>query len=127
MRKVFIFVPIVMVVLMVLVFIFKYEPTMEQKAFIMDRQSNIQIEEFNGSGDSMIPLIKSGSVLTIQRIPYNQLDVGMVVVYKKDQFVYVCHALVRETVNGWVAKGTNNEYEDDTLVVDRNYMGVVVK
>lgn len=96
-------------------------------AFISERYEGINIEEFSGIGDSMIPLIKSGTMINIQRIPYKNLKSGMVVVYKKDQFVYVCHVLVRETVNGWVAKGTNNEYEDDTFVVDSNYMGVVVK
>lgn len=97
------------------------------KPYFVSVQEGIEIKDFYGSGDSMYPMLKNGDKVFIQRIPYIDLKSGMIVIYQKEQFIRVCHVLIRLEDDGWVTKGVNNSYEDSVLVKDSNYIGILTK
>lgn len=95
--------------------------------YFIETYQGIEVEDFYGDGDSMYPILKDGDKVYLQRIPYNDLESGMIVIYQIDQFVKVCHVLIRFEDDGWVARGVNNSFEDSTLVKESNYIGVLTK
>ncbi len=80
-----------------------------------------------GTGDSMLPLYKDGTMIVIRHVPLDSLKPGMTIVYKSAEGWTVAHALVAKTSAGWVTMGINNPEPDANLVTSRNYVGVVVK
>lgn len=79
-----------------------------------------------GSGDSMLPLYKHRTVLVIQEQDYDELQVGMTVIFFGDQGFPVAHNLVAKTKRGWTAAGVGNGYLDRTRVTPANYIGTAV-
>ena len=80
-----------------------------------------------GSGGSMLPLYPDRTVLLVQRVPLEDLEVGMTVVFIGDSGRPVAHTLVEKTSRGWIAQGLANAERDQTLVRVRNYLGAVVR
>ena len=80
-----------------------------------------------GSGGSMLPLYPDRTVLLVQRVPLEDLEVGMTVVFIGDSGRPVAHTLVEKTSRGWFAQGLANAERDRTLVRVRNYLGAVVR
>jgi hypothetical protein len=80
-----------------------------------------------GSGDSMLPLYPSRTVLVVQPMNMADLRSGMTVVFIGDSGRPVAHTLVRNTARGWIAMGIGNTVPDRRTVQFRNYIGTVVK
>jgi hypothetical protein len=78
-----------------------------------------------GSGDSMLPYYRPGTVMVIHPTSYFMLRAGMAVVYRNRQGTTVAHMLVERSENGWLARGLNNAEPDDDLVTAKNLIGVV--
>jgi len=76
-------------------------------------------------GVSMVPHYGSHSVLIVDRIPFNELRVGMIVVYRNREGDLVGHQLVRRDGAGWWTGGVNNSRLDPEPLEPRNYVGVV--
>lgn len=90
-------------------------------------QRNAAGEVMVGSGGSMLPLYPDRTVLLVQRVPLEDLEVGMTVVFIGDSGRPVAHTLVEKTSRGWIAQGLANAERDQTLVRVRNYLGAVVR
>lgn len=79
-----------------------------------------------GSGDSMRPLYRAGTILVLRQIPYGRLQRGQTVLYRTEQRKVVAHVLVARTRDGWRARGLNNPQHDMEPVQPDNYVGVVI-
>ena len=79
-----------------------------------------------GTGDGMMPLYSSGTVLVVDGVDYSTLRQGMTVMFRNQQGFRVTHFLVKFTPNGWVTFGLNQRDFDSTPVTRQNYLGVVV-
>jgi signal peptidase I len=79
-----------------------------------------------GSGDSMRPLYRAGTILVLRQIPYGRLRRGQTVLYRTEQRKVVAHVLVARTRDGWRARGLNNPQHDMEPVQPDNYVGVVI-
>ncbi len=96
--------------------------------YFVQKLDGLPSEDYHGDGDSMYPILRDRDVVSLQKLSYNELKSGMIVVYQVDQFTRVCHYLVRfEDDIGWVSKGVNNQFEDSTFVVESNYIGVLTR
>jgi hypothetical protein len=80
-----------------------------------------------GEGCSMEPVYVSGTAVVIRAGGYDRLHRGQPVVYKSSRGFTVAHMLVRQTENGWVAAGLNNNGEDTELVTTDNLVGVITQ
>ena len=78
-----------------------------------------------GSGRSMEPLYGDGTVLLFQRVPFSELEAGMVVAFKDRFGQTVTHELVTRSGYGWVTKGRGNRHADRGRVTAENLVGVV--
>ena len=90
-------------------------------------QAHPGAEVLVGSGDSMLPLYRSRTVLVIERLAMVELKVGMTVVFSGELGWPVAHTLVEKTARGCRAKGLGHREPDETLVRFDNYIGAVVK
>lgn len=73
----------------------------------------------------MAPYYGEGSVLLVDRAPYNKLRAGMMVVFRDADGDTVGHWLVRQENGGWVTQGVNNVELDPELLTEANYQGVI--
>lgn len=74
----------------------------------------------------MEPLIPPDAWIVSEELPFEDLKVGQVVLYHSSSGRRVAHALVKNTCQGWITVGVNNEHGiDDTRVTDYNYLGVI--
>ncbi len=78
-----------------------------------------------GSGNSMAPLYSSNSVLIVENANYEELQAGMIVVYRDTSGDLVAHSLMTEDTNGWIAKGINNPKSDPEQVTESNLVGLI--
>lgn len=78
-----------------------------------------------GRGNSMLPLYRSGTLLVIKPMAYEDLSRGMSVVFRKNNRS-VTHVLVAKTKDGWRTAGLNNRRHDFVSVNSSNIRGVVV-
>lgn len=78
-----------------------------------------------GRGNSMLPLYRSGTLLVVQPVAFENLSRGMSVVFQHEGRV-ITHVLVAKTGNGWRTTGLNNRRQDYIAVSDRNIRGVVI-
>lgn len=83
-------------------------------------------QAFRGIGRSMEPVYAPNTAIVVQAISYEDLRKGMTVVYVSRQGTRVAHTVVGETRGGYILQGVNNEREDDDLLTEGNYLGVVV-
>lgn len=79
-----------------------------------------------GSGDSMRPLYRAGTILVLRQIPFGRLQLGQTVLYRTGQRKVVAHVLVARGHDGWRARGLNNPQHDMEPVQPDNYVGVVI-
>lgn len=78
-----------------------------------------------GGGESMNPVYGDNTMLVIKPVPYEQLQVGMTVVYVNSAGRRISHVLIARERRGWRSKGLNNIDDDPELVTPLNYVGVV--
>jgi signal peptidase I len=63
----------------------------------------------------------------VERVPYDQLRAGMIVVYKHDRTgLVVAHRLIARQWGWWVAKGDSNPRYDTGFVTRENYRFVAI-
>ena len=67
----------------------------------------------------------SESYIVLLDTPYHDLKKHDFIGYVNDRGTRVFHRLVKNTVDGWVAHGDNNAVEDDSLVTEKNYLGIL--
>jgi len=78
-----------------------------------------------GAGNSMAPLYSSNSVLVVENADYEELQVGMIVVYRDASGELVAHTITAKNDNGWTAKGINNRNSDPEQVTEANLVGLI--
>lgn len=83
-------------------------------------------QAFRGIGRSMEPVYAPNTAIVVQALDYEDLRKGMTVVYVSRRGARVAHAVVGETRGGYILQGVNNVREDDDLLTQDNYIGVVV-
>lgn len=64
-----------------------------------------------------------GSALIIYNTPYEELEIGDVVVYLSEDNVLIIHRIIENTEEGFIVKGDNNTQADRELVTKSNYRG----
>ncbi len=79
-----------------------------------------------GSGLSMQPLYAPGTILVLQRFPYELLEPGQTVLYRNQARKVVAHVLVAKARDGWRVAGLNNHRHDMEPVRVENLVGVVI-
>ncbi len=79
-----------------------------------------------GSGQSMQPLYAPGTILVLQRYPFELLERGQTVLYRNQANKVVAHVLVAKTHDGWRVAGLNNRGHDMEPVRAANLVGVVI-
>jgi hypothetical protein len=79
-----------------------------------------------GSGQSMQPLYAPGTILVLQRFPFELLERGQTVLYRNHASHVVAHVLVARTHDGWRVAGLNNASHDMEPVSADNLVGVVI-
>lgn len=98
---------------------------------VADSVAKAKAEEVNGvavkaSGNSMMPLYRSGVIMIIARADYDDLKRGQTVVYENSKGRTVAHILVAKCNGGWRVTGLNNRNHDGEGVNPQNLRGVVV-
>jgi len=78
-----------------------------------------------GGGASMNPVYGENTMLVVHPIAYQDLKVGMTVVYLSKAGHRVAHQLIAKERGGWRAQGINNANQDAELVTPENLIGVV--
>jgi hypothetical protein len=79
-----------------------------------------------GSGESMQPLYPPGTILVLQKFPYEFLERGQTVLYRNQANKVVAHVLVAKARDGWRVAGLNNRRHDLEPVQAGNLVGVVI-
>jgi hypothetical protein len=83
-------------------------------------------QAFRGVGRSMEPVYAPNTAIVVQALSYETLKKGMTVVYVSRRGTRVAHTIVGETRGGYILQGVNNDEEDEDLLTEENYIGVVV-
>lgn len=78
-----------------------------------------------GAGKSMAPHYGEGSVLVVDRMPFEQLRPGMMVVFQDRDGDWVGHWLVSRDESGWRTQGANNGSMDPDTLTPERYRGVI--
>jgi hypothetical protein len=78
-----------------------------------------------GSGESMLPVYGTHTMLVITAVAYDSLQPGMNVAYLNRNGREVVHRLGFKLAGGWTVAGLNNADEDADLVTPQNLVGVV--
>ncbi|MBI2517151.1 MAG: S24/S26 family peptidase [Opitutae bacterium] len=79
-----------------------------------------------GTGGSMQPLYRPGTILVLQRIAYTRLECGQTVIYRNQARRAVAHVLVAKVRDGWRITGLNTSWHDMEPVLPDNLIGVVI-
>lgn len=79
-----------------------------------------------GTGRSMHPLYAPGTILVLQKFPYELLERGQTVLYRNHAHRVVAHVLVAKVRDGWRVAGLNNRSHDMEPVLAENLVGVVI-
>jgi signal peptidase I len=75
---------------------------------------------------SMHPIVSHELFLPLDPIPYGNLAVGMVAVYRHDRTgLVVAHRIVGRQFSWYVMKGDSNPRPDSGFMTQDNYLGVV--
>jgi signal peptidase I len=73
----------------------------------------------------MEPEFGNASLLLVAHAGFDELQPGMVVVYRDQAGDLVAHKVLQATAGGWIVKGLNNDRADPGLVTAENLRGVV--
>lgn len=79
-----------------------------------------------GSGLSMHPLYRTGTILVLRKLAYSELKRGQTVLYRNKQQKIVAHLLVAKVRDGWRVQGLNNMTHDMEAVSPDNFVGIVI-
>ena len=105
---------------------FKIDRALSERAEAYARTRPHAAEVWRGHGLSMEPLIPPNAWIVSERLSYETLEPGQVVLYHSSSGRRVAHALVKNTRQGWITIGVNNEQNiDHTRVTYSNYIGVI--
>jgi signal peptidase I len=75
---------------------------------------------------SMRPLVEHTLILPLDPIPYRDLRIGEVAVYRHDRTgLVVAHRIVARQFDWFVMKGDSNRADDTGFMTRANYLGVV--
>lgn len=88
-------------------------------------ERNDQWEVMLGDGQSMTPYYGAGSVLLVERAPFDELRPGMMVVFRDEAGDLVGHWLVRRENGQWITQGVNNGAPDPRPLIESAYQGVI--
>ena len=91
----------------------------------IDRIGSMYDGTYIGEGISMYPTIDSGSVTFCKNIPFDNVSVGNIVVYRtiiNNSIKLVQHRVIARSANYLYVKGDNNNYVDPVLVTKNNYV-----
>lgn len=81
--------------------------------------------EIRVEGNSMVPVLRSGDRVRVEDKPFEEIQVGDLVVYWPAwSHTPVCHQAVRKVEGGWKVRGVDNGFEDPDSVVPGCYIGV---
>lgn len=80
------------------------------------------------AGDSMLPTIENGQLLTVRRIKIKKVNVGDIVcIYQQKLKIMVTHRVISKSKGRLKTKGDNSSTADSWLSDETNFLGVVVK
>lgn len=79
-----------------------------------------------GTGGSMQPLYRAGTILVLRKASFAELQRGQTVVYRNKDRRTVGHVLLARARDGWRVQGLNNRTHDMEPVIASNLVGVVV-
>ena len=74
----------------------------------------------------MQPLYAPGTILVLQKFPFELLERGQTVLYRNQARKVVAHVLVARGRDGWRAAGLNTPQADPEPVSADNLVGVVI-
>lgn len=80
---------------------------------------------FEAEGTSMYPHYGSNALVVVEKIPYSELEPGMLAVYVDREGDYVGHILLEKTPKGFTIQGYNNPVTDPELVTPSNLVGIL--
>lgn len=98
---------------------------------LLGHATDSHAEIYQYYGKSMVPALpeapkSSPKVITVEKIPWDKLKIGMVVAYKHKTAGVVFHRIFKQvSKNEWWTKGDNNFRPDNDYVTPENYLGVV--
>jgi hypothetical protein len=105
---------------------FKIDRALSERAEVYASTRPHAAEVWRGLGLSMEPLIPPNAWIVSELLPYETLEPGQVVLYNSSSGRRVAHALMKNTRQGWITVGVNNEQAiDPTRVTSYNYLGVI--
>jgi signal peptidase I len=89
----------------------------------LDKTYKVKIQGF-----SMHPDLTAGTTIFFnKKTPFNQLQVGDVIIYDHPHFTYhICHRIVEKHQNYLIVKGDNNRFSDRYHVTPSAYIGKVI-
>jgi hypothetical protein len=79
------------------------------------------------SGQSMLPLYRSGTIMVIAPVEFDELKRGQTVIYQNRRGDTVAHILVTKLKRAWRVTGLNNRLHDGEGVNEKNLRGIVVE
>ncbi len=75
---------------------------------------NLKIFTAQGFGNSMLPLIKNNDQLIIKKLPFKNIQINDIVVFKKNNQI-ISHRVVYKTKNYLYTQGDNNHFNDGKI------------
>lgn len=79
-----------------------------------------------GTGESMQPLYRPGTILVLRKASYAELARGQTAIYRNEARRTVAHVLVAKVRDGWRITGLNTPWHDMEPVHSDNLIGVVI-
>jgi signal peptidase I len=74
---------------------------------------------------SMKPTLDESSVVTVEKVPFTELRLGDIVIYRSATGNPVIHRLYQKSGDGWLVLGDNNPSIDREAVTKSNLLGRV--
>ena len=102
-----------------------------RREWILDMVRSSDIREVLETG-SMKPTLDENSYVLVRDLPFSDLKVGDIVVYRArgrlDGYTLIAHRIVRMSSGGSVitCRGDNNSEDDSQLIVESDYVGRII-
>jgi len=94
------------------------------------QDAQVLAEKYNGevfqvSGESMLKFFRPGSLIVSIPVDFNKMKAGQVIVYRNKTGKLVAHRIVGKVNEEWVARGSENGFNDVSRVNRENCVGVI--
>lgn len=94
------------------------------------QDAQVLAEKYNGevfqvSGESMLKFFRPGSLIVSIPVDFSKVKLGQVIVYKNETGKLVAHRIIGKVNEEWVARGSENGFNDVSRVNRENCVGVV--